>query len=484
MNRKTWGGILLCVAAAAVIWRWPGLGPTPVKVAGERSQAATAWGAPDVTPVREEVLPEVEEVQPAEEAVEPVAGTVAGDLRDTQGLLPWPAGWTERPAITLCPPHREAEPVDRVTVDDDGIFRFARVLPGEYYVLVDPKTLHPDYLPPHRQESAFGSLVVPGYWATPVTMPKTGGDFQVSLVVHRKACVEGHVYDMHGIGAPKVMVRLHTADMPRGPVSLDAHTDETGYFRFPGVYPGRYRTHLAIGDNHPLRGQMYPVPRDVLELLPGQQYSIALRFGPAGDGIVEGALIDQDGLPVEGIAIDCYYRAETPPGVHWHTMGSVLARTWTDAKGAFRFEGLPREKIGINIDPNFRSDDPDQALAKYTRGVFLDLREGKMPVVLEPIRVERNRPFIVKGRVEIGQAFREANRLRDRDLKLEVVFVTEEGEKREAVGVFNSRFTWRCQCPHPPVVLHLMWPKGGLDSITPLEPRPFEVEENLVIRFP
>ncbi|MBI4881649.1 MAG: carboxypeptidase regulatory-like domain-containing protein [Planctomycetes bacterium] len=480
-------GILLlcCLSALAALSLWRPFSPAPARLSGSQPPQAETYAPPPSEPDRQEAPPEDPAPPPAEPA--PVTGTIHGDIHDGEGLLPWPASCEDRPAVSLCAEERDRRlrSVARALVDDQGAFLFPCVLPGRYYVLVEPETLHADYLPPHRQETRYGSLTLRGFWATCVTVPKTGGEFRVSLMVHRKAVVDGHVYDARGLGAPAIHVRLETANPGLGPVTLNAYSNDTGYFRFEDVYPGTYRANACVGDEHPLSREVHPVPCDVLEMLPGQYHTISLRFGPAGDRVVQGTLIDQDGLPLEGITIDCYYRADTPQGVRWHDMGDVLARTKTDANGLWHFEGLPAEKVGINIDPNFRRDDPTQALYAYTRPVFLDLRQEPSPLILAPIRAERNRGFVVRGRVQVVEAFREANRLRANDLTLEAAFVTEKGEQRVPVPL-GSRWTfwWRCQCPHPPVVLHLIWPEGGLDSITPLEPKALEVKDDLLIRFP
>lgn len=76
-----------------------------------------------------------------------------------------------------------------------------------------------------------------------------GKNVEVEITLHRLGVITGMVLDENGEGMPNFPVRAIRAlpDRPAGPVSYGGISDDRGYFRIPGLKPGKY--YVASSEN-------------------------------------------------------------------------------------------------------------------------------------------------------------------------------------------------------------------------------------------
>ena len=136
--------------------------------------------------------------------------------------------------------------------DTDGKYRFADVIPGDYYVLASAA--------PFDRVDATDSPVVPDRWLpfAPTYFPGTASvfgarpvrvtlgidapDVTIPLVPSELVPVSGHVFNKNGQPAPDATVLMipTEAGEAQTDVAVRARSDANGRFAYPGIPPGPY----------------------------------------------------------------------------------------------------------------------------------------------------------------------------------------------------------------------------------------------------
>jgi len=138
-----------------------------------------------------------------------------------------------------------------------------------------------------------------------------------------------------GAPLPKATVTLIAEG--RGSDTLSVRTNSSGVFEFAEVPPGRYRLRADrtgfVGETY---GQRGGGPGISIEFTPGREIAdIEMRLLRAG--VITGTITDEDGEPIEGIAVRAQ-RARFSPGGRLQT-ASVRSDTTNDI-GEYRLSGL------------------------------------------------------------------------------------------------------------------------------------------------
>jgi len=251
----------------------------------------------------------------------------------------------------------------------DGAYQFLGLQPGTYGVEVDPSTLPPGFeaAPCGVGDPAFDSDCSP---AT-VELDSCGGyeptvDF--GFCSQARANVGDHVWvDVNGDGLQQPGepglegVRLTLKDHLG--VEIAAVTSKrSGFYRFGGLRAGAYRIEL---DPRTIPPCFEPSPCDV-----GGDDAIDSECSPATvvlatDEALDGSVDFGFRLAGRGAIGDFVWRdldgdgSQDPgePGVEgvcallWDSRGVLLARSTTDASGAYRFDGLCSGRYRVDLDP-------------------------------------------------------------------------------------------------------------------------------------
>ena len=415
-------------------------------------------------------------------------GTIRGFLRD-QLEEPLSAG------EILLAGERDREPRSRL-VSTEGAFSFGGVPPGTYQLRVREGSLPPGYLPPWNQEQTAACTSHPswahrGFYATEVSL-SAGQEVEVNLYASLSSSAFGRVVGPEGEGVPGVWVRLQSA--VRGLDGLCADTlersDEDGWFRITGLYPGTYRTQPLLGKAPPAYREMsMPLPVRI-EVRGGGEYDLGTLQVGAGKHQVTGQVLSEwDGSPVAGLPVLCSLGEPVADGERPHTWNSRLAVTTTDKDGRFVLEALPQAQVNILVAPEGYLPGTEIGSNTLGRPAPLVQRFLSAPTTaLPPIRVWTSRPFFLKGRVELDEEWASANGAQLKHLSLTVTCPEIESfyPRQVAIDRETGAFQWACETPHPRLVFQLesRRPRGGASREVSVLPEPDLALDPFVIPFP
>ncbi len=215
---------------------------------------------------------------------------IAGTVLDSETGVPIAGG------SLFMARHVDVEDGYGIVTGDDGTFKVANLIPGEYSIEV------------------FGRYYMPD-GAVSVALMEPGGRADVELKAVRGAVIEGAVHREAEGGA---------VSFP--PVRLDSEVDHRrsvqcmadGTYRVEGLPPGAYELSLELGDN----------PRRPVVVAAGQDYQEDFVV-PSGDVVIAGTVSDVSGKPVAGAHVE----------LESYALSAVSA-----ADGTFMFDNLYRAK--------------------------------------------------------------------------------------------------------------------------------------------
>jgi protocatechuate 3,4-dioxygenase beta subunit len=424
-----------------------GEGATPADAPSDAELASAPLGAPDSERVAASTPAPApsSEAKPERPAPLPVPGAIRARVRDKDDL----------PVGALVALFRERERVAANATDDEGRTRFDSLAPGDYRLEVDPASLPPGYIPPFEQESIvhYQEHVPAGYFGRAVKIEGTGDEHSVDLRVFQPASVDGYLLGPEGEPVADAHVRLQSNGRGLERLVGDAMTDSSGFFSIPAMHPGRYVTELHFDRRHPYLQVTRPEPVSVA-LDDGEHRTLALRMA-TGDWSLAGRVVDDEGEPFARIDVRCSYWPD-PESLEpdERIAGGEAAVAFTDQRGRYEFIGLPdrRLRIIVGIDEHTASRVPgERSIVGTQSSASYDGARISGRVEVPDIVVRRSRPFVVSGRVEVDDAWRERKELRQRDFELRAR--TADGKEQRVELARDWRFQWWCETPCEPVEL-------------------------------
>ncbi|MEZ4707401.1 MAG: SdrD B-like domain-containing protein [Caldilineaceae bacterium] len=275
--------------------------------------------------------------------------------------------------------------VGATSTDDQGLYLFENLPPGDYYVVFDLTTLPVDYVV--TKQTASGATSAEDSDANPTTgqtgatgfLPSGSTNLTLDMGVYEPLTVGDTVwydYNINGIyepgkgedGVPGVKVTLYYSDTQQ-PVIVDGAplaqvTDEDGHYLFTDLEPGAYYvvfdlTTLPVGyqvtlpnvgddeldsDVDPSTGRSTPTP-----VLEGGAVDLSLDMGiyslvAVGDYVWFDD--DRDGNQdpnesgVPGVSVTLYSTATNAPVLDPNNSAQPWVQV-TDADGRYLFDNLP-----------------------------------------------------------------------------------------------------------------------------------------------
>lgn len=236
----------------------------------------------------------------------------------------------------------------KVTTDKNGIYQFAGLEPGRYFIKPDP-------VPGFRPYTFQGPLFLPLITTTPTAPPptglpvdiKAGGHIQLDVGFKVENSVQGRLVDASGVALSGIEIDvMNAADTLNEDNSYDnTWTDAEGNFGFGNIEPGKYV--LVVNRNGEITNKMpfhtfyFPGTtkrEEAMEITirPGDDLrNIGLHAPETLDTVtVSGRLVGEKGVPLENERVkffDAGDDADNP--VDLTDLGDMSART--DADGRF-----------------------------------------------------------------------------------------------------------------------------------------------------
>ena len=373
--------------------------------------------------------------------------------------------------------HR-GEVLYRCSIEPDGSFEMAPAGGRAYLVQVDPASLPPGLLAPAKQERSMVSAP-PGLFARWVDIPSSGGTFEVELRVMPEATVSGQIVGPRDQPVPNAWIRIASAQPHCSVISYDTFADDNGFWSRSGVHPGPVTVRWSGASSPDAAFQDLPnsLPLEV-EIEPGPWNDLGrLRLG-SGPGSITGHVVNQDGIPVRDLTVGCYDALRGP--------GVVIDTATTDARGGFRFEGLPAAHLKVTLSHGYEPRVPlgERRLAWFTEPIDADLGPGRPHHLDLGVRsVVEARPFVYEATVELDPGWARRYGVGPKDLLPEVEWQAEpdpDDPQRPHWGwrLPDLEYEWRtgllrCQShtPAPPVRVVLSVPRIGRVAELELYPR-------------
>lgn len=391
----------------------------PASAARDEADAGVlaATRAPKVRDGREVESEEVPaSPEPASEPVENApdeARFLEGIVRNTLGSV--------MPGVSIGAIGNRERDGGQVLSAADGTFRIADLVPDEYLLVIDPRTLPDEWMAPVNQRNCRGQDL-PCMGATCVDA-KEGSASGIELLVFPRASVCGSVRTIDGEALGGIPVRLSGS---WGRPYFDTHTDEVGRYCVDGVFTGAYSV------------EVYPDPATRAYSLARPEFEFTVRDFEAlelpdlvlgsGDRRLKGRVVDQFGEPVSDIAVVCYRG----------TWADVRAIGRTDEGGAFSLGPLPPAEHGLLVGPKGYTGYRDIRMDEHATVQKVDLTAGDQD--LGTIEVERQLFFTVHGRLT----------LRDETLNVDALALlvrprdAAQARRPKWIGLDDDhRFTWR-----------------------------------------
>jgi hypothetical protein len=354
---------------------------------------------------------------------------------------------------------------ERVATTDRGGLAELVLPPARYRIEVDPATLPRSVLAPYAQE-----LAAPGTWAAglgPTIVDLQSEEHRDVVIVCRTAgIVRGRVVLADGrpvIGA-RVRLQGQRADyLPS--VCSDATTDFAGRFEMRDVYPADYRVQVFLVECEDVfvRSIPSPVPTD-FTMGSGGEHVVPDIVVPIGECTIRGRFVDESGAPFEGLLVACF-PARLDGGV---PNALPFGQVTTDFDGRFEFRALPRERVRISAPADYHPRMPvlERKAASFLDPIFVDLGIAQA-VDVGDLRLDRSRPLIVRGVVQLDPEFVRLTNRTFGDLVLECgpepgfVIPVEwprrvaAHESRVAIDPQTGAFEFAVETPHPPLLIEL-----------------------------
>lgn len=376
-----------------------------------------------------------------------------------------------------------------------GRFRLIGVLPGDYDVVLPPEALPPNVLPPFEQRlrttEALAAAQGAGFFATPVLVENESDRRSVRLQVWRAVRVFGRVLTTAARPVEDATVRLRSLGAGMQAATVATQTDALGNFVFERAMPGFYRVHVElVGAAEEFRRLSHPVPADVEVPRDVAEFEVPTRY-VGGDVNAVGRVVNVEGEPYADGLVLCVADPPVTGAAPPHDWTSETQRTRTDARGRYKFEGLPRGRFKIVIEPEGflpGREFPANRLVAHGPQLDVDLSSATAETDFGTQVVDESRPFRLRGSVSaVADAGRSAS---DFD-RLEVVVTPVSGgvNRRPALGRpepaesrvrldAQGRFEWWCETPYPEVDVRVVVVAGGPSGIARrVTPRPRESVE-------
>ena len=162
--------------------------------------------------------------------------------------------------------------------------------------------------------------------STEVDPSRVGDEDPLRIVLPEPARIDGRVLDPAGKPVAGVVVAC-------GGTSETQVSDDEGRFTFSRVAPGRRSVHLGHVSS--------PATATYVDLTPGMHVpDLVLRHEGTGRGALEGVLLEADGRPGRGLAVEVRSLADA----------NETGRAYADAEGRFRLERMPPGRYGVRAD--------------------------------------------------------------------------------------------------------------------------------------
>jgi protocatechuate 3,4-dioxygenase beta subunit len=368
--------------------------------------------------------------------------------------------------------------------------------PGRHRVEVEPSTLPARVLPPFGQTKKTYGPPVPGLGPTIVDVA-SGARHEIEIVCLTPATVRGRVVLGDGQPVEGAMVRLqgrHAEYLPG--LHSDAYTDAGGHYVMTNVHPADYRVQIELVSCGvaAIRALPNPVPF-AFDVSHGGEHVVRDVVLTAGDRTLRGRIVDELGVPIAGVVVACH-----PTQVEGTMRSAVaLGRVTTDADGRFEFAGLHPAVVRIAAPDDFSPSTPvlGRKTAFFLEPVIVDL--GASPIVdVGDLHLDRSRPLIVRGTVELDPGFRAQTDVEFEDLVLVARvapgFVrpptwprrTDPRDERVAIDPSTGAFEYVVETPHPPVLLELRLERApqGVAPVTLTLDGTLPRVETVILGFP
>lgn len=242
-----------------------------------------------------------------------------------------------------------------VQTDEEGVFRFEDLTPGETHSIV-------------ARKDGMGPAVV-----NEVRASSTDSDL-LELVLHPGSSIFGEVVGPRGRPLEGVDIRLIHEETKGGSsrrTSLGSvKTGDGGGFRFDDLPPGHFLVEA------PLPQAARPATGEPLDLVAGEEVG-PVRLVREAEAKLEGRVLTAQGRPAVDARVAGRVSHEDPPGSsHSRSFG-----TQTDGAGRFALEGFPTGRIRIS------AEHPEHGRAERTLELAAGLHEVEL-LLRDTARIE------------------------------------------------------------------------------------------------
>ena len=305
---------------------------------------------------------------------------------------------------------------------EGGRFSFNGLGAAQYSVRIDENTLPEHVLGPweqHKNSPGQGN----SYQAQKVRVSQLGETHEVELRVFAASVAWGSVQGMDGGPVENADVRLLGSANSGQPSSLmaSALTDDSGRFEIRRIYPGRYLVQVfpQLSTQELYRAQPAPIPTPI-EILPGGTYELGTLQLGVGENSVTGHVVDESGVPFEGLEVFAYPAGSPGDGFLEFKMNSRIATATTDSDGRYRLDQIPDATIKIHVGADYMEKPLGEAQAAFwIEPQVIQLSGSKEHIALDSV-LPRSKPFRIYGTVDLDSEWSSINGVRLGDIRIDV----------------------------------------------------------------
>jgi hypothetical protein len=190
-----------------------------------------------------------------------------------------------------------------------------------------------------------------------------------------------------------VNVKLHCGVNPSA--DRETRSDEKGHFVFADIRDGGYFPFAELAGYHRVAAVVQGRAEDGIVLKPGGRIE-GVRILMAGDAVISGRVVDEDGAPVQGAKVEAWPLPEDRPTIVREGKNGAL----TDRDGEYRYVVTPGEYRITALAPSPRPYAGSDVFS--SQGFFFSSRHEPGGVVVEAIPVVETRHVDVHLRTKTG----------------------------------------------------------------------------------
>lgn len=497
-----WTVAAVALVAAVVIANLPSHERgRPSSAAGPEPGAAAPVDEPLAAPPDAPPRVALTEDAPTPAAQEPVRTTVELTVRRLLADVPGPAIAGARVAAV-----RGRDEVELGVTDAAG--RLAAELPGPGRYRFE---LAPDSLPPGLHgPGSFATAGEPRRGISAVEHDVEAGErLECTVWLREVRTLSGLVVDPFGDPVVGATVQALSAEPGLESVAQTAVTDAAGAFLLDALFPHAYALRIQhrgpptarLRDGRALAQLALPPPM-FLDLRDGSRDGVVLRI-TAGDVVVLGRVVDETGLPFEGLTVTASYTgpanaAEPVAASYRFTWNDKAGRAKTDRGGRFRLEGLHRAPLRIQVGADAASNaGPERRLlARGPDSVELALADSpRTRYDLGDIEVLRSHPYAVSGQLVLTAERFGGKRLRLSAMVVDGAFPADAEPAEAGWGIqrrpyaqydrSTGAFRVSCDTPRERMLLRV-YPYGREELVKELVfyPQPDFEERDVELAYP